>query len=189
MTPTPPRVNPRGEKGTGKKGKGSRTGLSPAREKKTEPGLLLAGLGKGGTAARLARRRRAHPLGSTRAGEGAGDGALPRSTVRSLADSLSSLTRLCSAEKRERRRERERRRKNELGFWRARPRGVLFALSARATVDLHRTAQIHRAGLQPRRVRAPGRIPGPGPGCGLGAGERAGRACGLWAVGRFRPKQ
>jgi len=52
LTPTPPRVNPKGEKGTGKKGKGSRTGLSPAREKKTEPGLLLAGLGKGGTAAR-----------------------------------------------------------------------------------------------------------------------------------------
>jgi len=31
-------------------------------------------------------------------------------------------------------------------------------------------------GFQPRRVRAPGRIPGPGPGCGLGAGESAGSA-------------
>ena len=30
-------------------------------------------------------------------------------------------------------------------------------------------------GYQPRRVRAPSRIPGPGSGCGLGVGER-GRA-------------
>ena len=36
-------------------------------------------------------------------------------------------------------------------------------------------------GYQPRRVRAPGRIPGPGPGCRLGAGERAGEHA---AVGR-----
>ena len=41
---------------------------------------------------------------------------------------------------------------------------------------IRQTAQIHRAGFQPRRVRAPGRIPGPGPGCGLGAGESVGSA-------------
>jgi len=77
LTPTPPRVNPRGEKGTGKKGKGSRTGLSPAREKKTEPGRFFAGLGQRRKGrGQAARRRHAHPLGSTRAGEGAGDGAM-----------------------------------------------------------------------------------------------------------------
>ena len=65
------------------KGKGERKNLagrrenpSPAREKKTEPGSLLVGLGQRGHRGQAARRRRAHPLGSAHAGEGAGGGAM-----------------------------------------------------------------------------------------------------------------
>jgi len=65
------------------KGKGERKNLagrrenpSPAREKKTEPGSLLAGLNPRGHRGQATRRRRAHPLGSAHAGEGAGGGAM-----------------------------------------------------------------------------------------------------------------
>ena len=53
---------------------------------------------------------------------------------------------------------------------------VLFVRLARTTVGFGPTAEIERIGFQPRRVRAPGRIPGPGPGCGLGPGESVGSA-------------
>jgi len=50
---------------------------SPAREKRAEPGGdVSAKLDQGGAAAKAARRWRAHPLGSTRVGEGAGNGAM-----------------------------------------------------------------------------------------------------------------
>ena len=74
----------------------------------------------------------------------------------------------------------------KLGFFPgARRRGFLTARNRRAAVDPHRTAQIERAGIQPRRQRAPGRIPGPGPGCGLGVGESAGQC--RAGVGRGPP--
>ena len=83
--------------------------FSPAREKKPSRGRGLAGLGQGSAAARAARRRRAHPLGSTRAGEGAGDGAMAASLHRPLFRLLVTRLRLrCAEEKRERGDERER---------------------------------------------------------------------------------
>ena len=48
--------------------------LADAREKKVEPRALLAGLWPKGRRNQAARWRRAHPLGSALAGEGAGDG-------------------------------------------------------------------------------------------------------------------
>ena len=69
---------------------------------------------------------------------------------------------------------------------------VLFVRLARTTVGFGPTAEIERIGFQPRRVRAPGRIPGPGPGCGLGAGERVGKGangCGPWAVSGRNSKE
>ena len=69
-----------------------------------------------------ARRRRAHPLGSTRVGEGAGDGAmLAPPPARSLSHSRSLLDALRKKERRERgesgeekaKREREREQRKE----------------------------------------------------------------------------
>ena len=48
----------------------------PAREKKTEPGELFARARPKKRRGQAARRRRAHPLGSAHADEGAGDGAM-----------------------------------------------------------------------------------------------------------------
>ena len=64
---------------------------APTREKKDEPGeLFRPGLAKG-RHGQAARRRRAHPLGSTHADEGAGDGTMaPRSTA-SLARCAARL--------------------------------------------------------------------------------------------------
>jgi len=45
-------------------------------EKKVEPGALLVGLWPRGRRSQTARRRHAHPLGSARAGERVGDGAV-----------------------------------------------------------------------------------------------------------------
>jgi len=62
---------------------------------KEEPGQRFAGAGEEepsrGRRGQAARRRRAHLLGSTRAGEGAGDGAKARSTARSLVVGRSRL--------------------------------------------------------------------------------------------------
>ena len=74
-----------------------------------------SGKGRHGQAA---RRRRAHPLGSTHAGEGAGDGAMAASLAASLHRPLFRLliARLrlrCAEEKRERGDERESTGKNE----------------------------------------------------------------------------
>jgi len=67
--------------------------------------VLLAGLRPKGCRGQAARRRRAHPLGSAHAGEGAGDGAMAaRSTVVALSGSLGAavLRREERAAKRER---------------------------------------------------------------------------------------
>ena len=62
-----------------------------------------------------ARRRRAHPLGSTRAGEGASDGAMAaRSAV--LARGCSVAAVIAAAEKRERAKREKGQEPNELGF-------------------------------------------------------------------------
>ena len=72
----------------GKKGKGvaylaavQRCCHVGAREKKGRTGAAARWARKKGRRGQAARRRRAHPLGSTRAGEGAGDGAKARSTA------------------------------------------------------------------------------------------------------------
>ena len=160
----------------GREKKPTRTGPWPAREKKGRTGAAARRARQRGHRGQAARRRRAPP---------------PRSTA--FARSRRSLG--CAWLRRESEVERgesgEEEREGQ-GVNGARVAGgpsgagFLTGRNARSAVRLESMAPIDRAGFQPRRVRAPGRIPGPGPGCGLGVGERAGRACGLWAMGRFQ---
>ena len=102
-----------GKKGTGKNGKrknlaGRRENLSPTREKKDRrTGAAARRARQRGHRGQAARRRRAHPLGSAHAGEGAGGGAMDARLAPPLA-----LVWLGSdaAEKREQGRERRERR-------------------------------------------------------------------------------
>jgi len=59
----------------------------------TEPETLLAGLWPKGRRSQVARRRRAHPLGSVLAGKGAGDGAESSARSRSLSLGLRAIER------------------------------------------------------------------------------------------------
>ena len=95
-----------------------------SKEQKTEPALRRRGKRRAepwGRRGQAARWRRAHPLGSTCAGEGAGDGAmLAPPPARSLSHSRSLLDALRKKERRERGvesgEEREAERPNDLGF-------------------------------------------------------------------------
>ena len=84
--------------GEGERGKETylavrRADPSPAREKKTEPGVAARRTRPRGRRGQAARRRRAHPLGSVRVGEGGSDGAtIPLPWARS-SGSLRSLAR------------------------------------------------------------------------------------------------
>ena len=82
----------------GKRGKGWLTSPSctPVRGEKKGPagGAQLAGIRPQGRRGQAARRRRAHPLGSAHAGEGAGDGAGARcshSPLESLGAAFAAL--------------------------------------------------------------------------------------------------
>ena len=70
------RIKERGRKGRGWPTSPLRgTEVTPARgEKKGRPGAQLAGIRPQGRRGQAARRRRAHPLGSAHADEGADDG-------------------------------------------------------------------------------------------------------------------
>ena len=58
-----------------------RTVPSPAWEKKCRAGAVARRAWSRGRRGQATRRRRAHPSGSTRAGEGAGDGAVARCSL------------------------------------------------------------------------------------------------------------
>jgi len=75
----------------GREKKPTRTGPWPVWEKKGRTGAAARRARQRGHRGQAARRWRAHPLGSMRAGEGAGDSAKARSTARSLVVGRSWL--------------------------------------------------------------------------------------------------
>ena len=98
--------------------------LTGARGEEGQAGVITHRAQPRGCRVQAARRRRAHPLGSAHAGEGAGDGAMPPAPP-SLLSASHSVTVVAvlrkgeraTREKRERNEaKRERAGKNELGF-------------------------------------------------------------------------
>ena len=141
-----------------------------------------------GRRGQAARRRRAHPLGSAHAGEGAGGGAMAAPPFVALAS--LALGRCCAAQRRDEvergesgEEERESKRQNELGFRDSQPRRRLLY---RPILPLGRRMQtdgadsLGRLSAQAGARARPNSRPRPR----LRPGRGGARGKGVWAVGR-----
>ena len=148
---------------------GRRENLSPTREKKDRrTGAAARRARQRGHRGQAARRRRAHPLGSAHAGEGAGGGAMDARLAPPLALvwlGSARLRRESKVERRERSRDFE---WSRVSSQRTRPRFCSREIDVQPSISIGRL-RLHGPAIGPRGRARPCSFGSPGPGCGLGA--------------------